>query len=84
MFREITDRREQFEGGERSEHDVDVIAFDQFLGLVLGARRVAAGIGDDQLDLAARNGEILVLEKGGDAFLGVNSAGCKRSGLDGQ
>ena len=44
---------QQLEGGKRAEDDVDLVALDQFLRLGLGAGRVAAGVGGDELDLAA-------------------------------
>ena len=60
--RDVVGDREQFEGGERPEDGVDLVALDQFLRLGLGAGRVAAGVGGDELDLAAGEGVVLFLQ----------------------
>ena len=73
---------EQLEGGERPEDDVDLVALDQLLRLGLGAGRVAAGVGDQQLDLAAGERVALLLQEGGDALLHLDAALRQRPGLD--
>ena len=53
VLREIVDDREMFERRERSHDHVDLVALDEFDRLGLGAGRIAAGVRDDQFDLAA-------------------------------
>jgi len=57
------DGGEQLEGGKRPQNDIDLVALDHFLRLVLGAGRISAGVSNDQIDLASRECEVLVLEK---------------------
>src|SRR5262249_54989584 len=78
---QVIDRCEQFERGEGTENDVDLVTFDNLLGLVLGAGRVTARVRDYEIDLATRKREILILEKRADAFLEMNAPGGERSGL---
>jgi hypothetical protein len=75
---------EQLEGGERAEYDVHVIALDDLLRLVLGTGRATASVGRDQLDLAARERVVLLLQKGCDALLQLDAALRERTGFDGQ
>ena len=75
--------REQFERRERPENDVDLVALDQFLGLGLGAGRIAAGVGRDHLDLATRERIRLFLHEHRQALLHLDAALGERSGLDG-
>ena len=73
---------EQLEGGERAEDDVDLVALDHLLRLGLGAGRVAAGVGDQQLHLAAGQRVVLLLQERGDALLHLDAALRQRPGLD--
>ena len=66
--------RQQLEGGERAQDDVDLVALDHLLRLGLGAGRVAAGVGDQQLDLAAGERVVLLLQERGDALLHLDAA----------
>ena len=72
---------QQLEGGERAEDDVDLVALDQLLGLGLGAGRIAAGIGGDEVDLAAAHRVVRLLEEGEDALLHLDAALGERTGL---
>ena len=51
--------RQQLESCKRSKNRVDFIALDQFLCFGFGAGRVAAGIGGDKFDFAAREGVVV-------------------------
>ena len=75
---------EQFESGERSEDGVDLVALDQFLRFGLGAGGIAAGIGGDEVDLAAGEGVVLLLQVRDDALFHLDAALRQRSGLDGE
>ena len=75
---------QQLEGGERPQDDVDLVALDHLLRLGLGAGRVAAGVGDEQLDLAAGERVVLLLQERGDALLHLDAALRERAGLDGE
>jgi hypothetical protein len=74
--------REQLEGGERAEDQIDIVALDQLLRLGLGAGRVTAGVADHQLDLAARHFVVSVLQKQDRALLHLNPDRSKGAGLD--
>jgi hypothetical protein len=78
----IVEDREQLEGRQRPDDDVDLVALDQLLRLGLGARRVAAGVGNDEVDLAAGQRAVLLLEEGADALLHLDAALGERAGLD--
>src|SRR5262249_29786926 len=52
--------------------------------LGLGARRITARVGGNQLDLAAGERVVLLLEQGRDALLHLVAALREGSGLDGQ
>src|SRR5262249_23740570 len=66
----------------RAEDGIDLVALDDLLRLGLGTGRVAARIGDEQLDLAARERVALLLEEGRDALLHLDAALRQRSRLD--
>src|SRR5262249_46086428 len=78
---QVIDRREQFERGKRSEHDVDLVALDNFLCLIFRTRRIAARALDNQIDPSPRQREIRIVEKRADALLEMNAAGGKRAGF---
>ena len=84
MLRDIVGDGEQFESGERPEDGVDLVALDQFLRLGLGAGRVAAGVGGEEVDLAAGEGVVLLLQVRDDALFHLDTALRQRSGLDGE
>ena len=71
----------ELEGGERAEDNVDFIALDQFLRLGLGAGRIAAGIGGDEIHLAAAERIVFFFQIGQDALLHLNAALGERAGL---
>ena len=71
----------ELEGRKRAEDHIDLVALDQFLGLGLGAGRVAAGIGGDEVHLAAADRIIFFLQIGQDALLHLNAALGERTGL---
>src|SRR5262245_23893966 len=74
VLRQIIDDREMLKGRERPHDHVDLLALDQLDRLGLGTGRVAAGIGDDDLDLAAGDRVITLLEEGCDPLLVMNAA----------
>ena len=75
---------EQLEGREGAEDHVDVVALGQLLGLGLGARGIAAGVGDHELDLAAGQRVVPVLEEADGALLHLDAALGERPRLHGQ
>jgi len=83
-LREIVERRKQLERRKRAQHDVDFVALDQLLRLRLRAGRRAAGVCDQQLDLASGQREVLLLKERRDALFRVLAAGRKRTGFHGQ
>jgi hypothetical protein len=56
-----------------------LVALDELLRFRLRAGRVAAGVGDDELDLAAGDGVVVLLEKELDALLHLLAAGGERA-----
>ena len=83
-LRDVVGDRQQLEGGERPEDDVDLVALDQLLHLGLGAGRAAAGVGGEELHLAAGHRVVLFLQKREDALLHLDAALGERAGLHGQ
>ena len=81
MLRHVIGDGEQLERGQWARHDIDMVALDQLLRLVLGAGRVAAGIGDDEFDLAPGQGHVAVLEERGEALLHLDAALGERARL---
>ena len=81
LFGQIVGDRERLEGGQRADHAMDVVLFDQFLRL--GARGCgnAGGVGDDQLDLAAGERVVAFLQEHRQRELHVDAAGGERPGL---
>ena len=75
---------EQLEGGERTDDEVDVVALDQLLRLGLGARGIAARVGDHQLGLAAGQRVVPVLEEPDHALLHLDATLGERPGLHGE
>ena len=73
---------QELEGRERSEDHIDVLALHQLLGLGLRAGGIAAGVGDDELDLAAGHRVVPVLEEADGALLHLDPAGSERARLD--
>ena len=82
VLADIVGDRQKLEGGERTEDDVDLIALDQFLRLGLGAGRLAAGIGGEELDLAAGHLVVVLLQPGEHALLHLDAALRQAAGLD--
>ena len=81
MLGDVVGDRQELEGGERADDEIDVVAFDQLLRLGLGAGRVAAGIADHQLGLAAGELVVAMLEEQVDALLHLDAALRERPGL---
>ena len=52
-----------FERRQRTDDHMDLVAFDQLLRLGLRSGRVAACVGNDELDLPSRNRIVALLEK---------------------
>ena len=75
---------QQFERGERADNEVDLVALDQFLRLCPGARRVAAGIGNDQFGRPPGKLVTAMLEEQRNPLLHLDAALRERTGLDGQ
>ena len=71
----------QLERRQRTEDGIDLVALDQFLGLGLGAGRIAAGIGGDEVDLAAAHRVIRLLQIGQHALFHLDAALGERPGL---
>ena len=61
-----------------------MFALDQFLRLGLGARRIAAGVGRDELHFTAGESVVLFLQIGDGALLHLDAALRERARLDGQ
>ena len=78
---DVVGDRQQLERRERAEDHVDLVALDQLLRLGLGARRIAAGVGGDELDLAAGERVRLLFEKNGEPLLHLDAALRQRAGL---
>ena len=76
--------RQQFEGGERADDEIDLVALDQFLRLCLGAGRVAAGVGNDQFGRAPGKPVAAMLEKQRNPLFHLDAALRQRTGLDRQ
>ena len=70
------------EGGERAEDGVDMVALDQLLRLGLGARGVAAGIAEKDLDLAPGKHAVMLFEADVEPLIHLDAAGGERPGLD--
>ncbi len=81
MRGDVVGDRQQFERGERTEDHIDVVALDQFLRLGLGARGIAAGVADHQLDLAAGQHVVAILQEQIGALLHLDAALRQRTGL---
>ena len=75
---------QQFERGERADNEIDLVALDQFLRLCPGARRVAAGIGNDQFGRPPGKLVAAMLEEQRNPLLHLDAALRERTGLDGQ
>jgi hypothetical protein len=75
---------EGFERGERADEDVHLLALDQLLGLGLRLRRLAGGVGKDDLDLPSGERAAALLQEEVDPFLHLPPAGGERTGPDGQ
>src|SRR5262249_15875685 len=75
---------EQFEGSERTNDEVDVVALDELLGLRLGPSGVATSVADDELGLAASEPVVPVLEKAGHPLFHRVAALRERPVLHGQ
>src|SRR6185503_12090694 len=81
---DVVVHRERLERGERPDHRVHAVALDQLLHLGARLRRHAARVGDGQLDLAAAERVLVLVEEDGQAALHVDAARGERAGLDGQ
>src|SRR5262249_9811158 len=76
--------RQELEGGERADDQVDVVALDQLLGLRLRPRGIPAGVAHDELGLAAGERVVPVLEEAGHPLLHLDAALGQRTGLHGE
>ena len=81
LFGEIVGDRERLEGGERADDAMDVVLFDQLLRLGARGGGNAGGVGDDQLDLAAGERVVALLQEHRQRQLHVDAAGGQRAGL---
>jgi len=61
-----------------------LVALDEFLRLGLGPRRIAAGVGDDELDLAPGYRIVALLQEQLYAFLHLPSSGSERARAHGE
>ncbi len=59
-----------------------LVALNELLRLGLRSDRVAAGVGDDELDLSSRKRVVALLEESLDALFHLPPAGGKRAGAD--
>ena len=75
---------ERLERGERPDQHRHLQPLDQLLRLGARLGGIAAGVGDDELDLAAGDGVVALLEKELDAFFHLLAAGGERAGAHGQ
>ena len=57
-----------------------LVALDELLGLGLRARGIATGVGEDELDLAAGERVVALLQEKLDALLHLLAAGGERAG----
>ena len=62
---DVVVHRQRLERGERADHRLHPVALDQLLHLGARLRRHAAAVGDGQLDLAAAQRVVLLLEEDG-------------------
>jgi hypothetical protein len=67
-----------------SDDCIDLVAFNQFLRLRLGACRVSAGVSGDEFDLTARERVVLLFQVRDDALFHLDAALSERAGLDRQ
>ncbi len=81
LLGEIVRDRKRLERGERANDAVNVILFDQLLRLGARGGRSAGGVCDNQLDLAAREYVIALLQEHRHGKFHVDAAGGQRSGL---
>ena len=72
--------RQRLERGERADQHVDLVALDQLLGFGLRLRRLARGVGEDDLDLASGERVVALLEEEVDAILHLLAARGERTG----
>ena len=84
VLRRVVGDRQQLEGRERSEDGVDFVALDQLLHLGLGAGGIAAGVGGEELDVAAGDLVVVFLQPGHHALFHLDAALRQRTGLDGE
>jgi len=76
--------RQRFKCRQRPDDDVYLVALDQFLRLGPGPHRIAAGVGDEELDLAPGDDVVALLEKQLDAFLHLPPARGERARAHGE
>ena len=76
--------RQRLVGGERADRHLHLGALDQLLQFGLGERRIAGGVLRDQLDLAAGDHAVALLEEERGAFLLLLAAGGERAGEHGE
>src|SRR6185437_10421778 len=71
-------------GVERADDDLHIAVFDELPRLWQGLRLQAAGVGRDELDPAAGQRAVALLEELGKTFFQLLAAGGERAGADGE
>src|ERR1700730_18643656 len=71
-----------FKRRQRADDHMHFAALDQLLRLGLGSDRVAAGVGDNELDLSSRKRVVALLEESLDALFHLPATGGERAGAD--
>jgi len=83
LLPDVVVRRESLGGGERPDHDLDVLPFHELLDLGARLRRHAARIADEQLDLAAGERAVALAQVHDQRALHVDAARSQGSCLNG-
>src|SRR5258708_20675546 len=81
LLSKIVGDRKRLEGGEGADDAVDIVLFDQLLSLGAGGGGNAGRIRDNQLDLAARERVLALLQEHRQGKLHVDAARGPRSAL---
>ena len=81
LFADVVGDRQRLEGGERTDHALDVVLLHQFLRLGARGCRHAGRVGDDQLDLASGQRVVALLQEHRQREFHVDAARGQRPGL---
>jgi len=84
LFGEVVSDRQRLEGSERTDDAMDVVFLDQLLRLGPCGRRNTGRVGDDQIDLAARQRIFPFLQKHRQRQIHVDAARGEGACLCGQ